>query len=210
METNSFLRATAAASAVLLLTACSGTPTASTTEAKSQEPVTPTHPVTGQTAFWEAYKLAHTWAPDLAPLSLKSQTAPGFKNAGGKAAEWVAIFGSPNLHQAETFTYAIATVPPDITKGVVVGHSIPWAGPQRQALTFGTSDFKIDSDAAFKVASEDAKTWLAKHPEDELSMSLGSDSRFSGPVWSFQWGTPKLGYLAFVNATTGELEKPKK
>jgi hypothetical protein len=60
------------------------------------------------------------------------------------------------------------------------------------------------------VASEDAKTWLAKHPEDELSMSLGSDSRFSGPVWSFQWGTPKLGYLAFVNATTGELEKPKK
>jgi hypothetical protein len=199
-----------AAVAVVVLTGCSETPNASTTEAKSQEAAAPAQPIPGQTAFWEAYKLAHKWAPDQVPLSLKSGTVPGFKNADGKAAQWVAIFGSPSLRQAETFTYSIAAVPPDISKGAVVGHAIPWAGPRRDALTFATSDFKVDSDAAFKTASADAKAWLAKHPDQEWSMSLGNASRFSGPVWSIQWGTEKNGYLAFVNAATGELEKPKK
>jgi hypothetical protein len=200
----------AAAVAVIVLTGCSETPNASTTEAKSSEPAAPAQPVAGQTAFWEAYKLAHKWAPDQVPLSLKSGTLTGFKNADGKAAQWVAIFGSPSLRQAETFTYSIAAVPPDISKGAVVGHAIPWAGPHRDALTFATRDFKIDSDAAFKTAAGEAKAWLAKHPDPEWTMSLGNASRFSGPVWSVQWGTAKDGYLAFVNATTGELEKARK
>jgi hypothetical protein len=210
MHKNFLFALSTAAVAVLLLTSCSDSPTAAPVEAKSQDVATPAQPVPAKTAFWEMYKSARLWAQDNEALSLQSKDVPGFKNAGGNAAQWVGIFGSPSLHQAITFTYTVASVPPDIKKGVSVGRSIPWSGPQRQAMPFDTGEFKTDSDAAFKSALADAKPWLDKHPDDTFSMSLGNASRFSGPVWSCQWGTPKDGYLAYVNATTSAIEHPKK
>jgi hypothetical protein len=120
----------AAAIAVLTWTACSENPNAAMPETKTQEGSAPAQPVTGKTAFWEMYKSAHNWAKDKVPLSLEAKDVPGYKNEGGKAAQWVSSFGSPGMHQAVTFTYTIAAIPPDIEKGVVVGRAIPWAGPQ--------------------------------------------------------------------------------
>ena len=40
-------------------------------------------------------------------------------------------------------------------------------------------------------------------------MTLANSPRFPAPVWYVLWGTPKNGYLAFVNATTGTIATGK-
>jgi hypothetical protein len=192
---------------VLVLTACSEAPKPVASETKS-EPETKkaaeaAGPVSAKTAFWEMYKLAHAWAPDVAPLSMVSKEVPGIKNGDGKAGMWTATFVSPSLRQARILSYTVASVPPNFRKGVDVGRPVPW-GPTRDAMPFQTSDFAIDSDAAYKAALAKAQGWVKEHPDKEAALTLGHNAaRFNTPVWYVLWGNTKSGYAAFVNATTG-------
>jgi len=190
--------------AVLLLTACSEPP-----KGESSGDSGPGKPVTGKNAFWPMYKSAYTWASDMVPIKIESKDAPGSKNEPGNAAMWTATFGSQRRHEAVVITYSIAAHPPDIVKGINVGHPFSWAGPTREALAFQTSDLSVDSDAAYKTALAQASAWVKKHPEKEASFALGNSSRFSGPVWYVLWGDSKTGYGVFINAKTGEVAKPK-
>jgi hypothetical protein len=159
--------------------------------------------VSAKTAFWKMYELAHAWVPDVAPLSMVSKEVPGIKNGAGKAGMWTATFVSPSLRQARNLSYSVGAAPPNISKGVDVGRPVPW-GPTRDAMPFQTSDFAIDSDAAYKTALAKAEGWVKEHPGKEAAFTLGNNvARFNTPVWYLQWGTTKLGYAAFVNATTG-------
>jgi hypothetical protein len=153
------------------------------------------------------YKSAHSWAGDLVPLSLEMKTVPGIRNEGGNAALWNATFGSPSRREARIFSYSVVAHAPDIYKGVAVGKSIPWGGPTSEALPFLTADYMVDSDVAFKTASERAGKWLSKHPDHEVAMTLGNASRFQGPVWYVLWGNSKSGYAVYVSAKTGAVVK---
>ena len=97
---------------VLGLLACSESPKATTeskAEAESKKELPgPPQPVLAKTAFYAMYKPARTWALDLLPLSLASSDVAGIKSEGGKAAMWTAVFVSPSLHEARTFSYSIA------------------------------------------------------------------------------------------------------
>lgn len=199
-----FLRAVVSI-AVLLLTACSEAPKESSSSGSS----VPSTPVTGKTAFWPMYKSAYTWASDMVPLKLESKDAPGSKSPPGSAGMWTGTFGSQRLREAVVITYSIAAHPPEILKGVNVGHPFPWAGPTREALAFQSSDLSVDSDAAYKTALTQANAWVQKHPDKEVSFALGNSARFSGPVWYVLWGDSKNGYAAFVEAKTGQMAKPK-
>jgi hypothetical protein len=202
------LRVVAAFLALLLLTSCSQDP--KTTQASSNQGTAasaPSGPVSGKTAFWEMYKSAHAWAPDLTALSLENKTVPGEKNEDGKAEMWSATFGSLSKHEARTFSYAVVAHPPDIPKGITVGRAIPWGGPSHDALPFYSSDFSVDSDAAYKTALAQAEPWLKKHPDKEARLTLGNSSRFAAPVWYVFWGDKKLGYAVYVNAKTGAVVK---
>lgn len=186
------------------MTACSQAPkSAVNTEAESQEKSAGApHAVSGKTAFWEIYKSAHAWAGDAEPLGLQSAEIPDIKNDTGKAAMWSATFGSPSRREARVFSYAVASHAPDIYQGVTVGRAIPWGGPSPDVMPF--TDFAVDSDAAYKTASDAAGTWVKKHPGKEASLELGNATRFSGPVWYVLWGNNKGGgYAVLVNATTG-------
>jgi len=167
--------------------------------------------VSAKTAFWQMYKQAYSWAKDAVPLKLESKELPGVKNEAGKAAMWSATFGSSTKHQAVVITYAVAAHAPDIYKGNNVGSPVPWGGPTRDVMPFQTSDFVIDSDAAYKTAEADANAWLKKHPDKQATFLLGNNTaRFSAPVWYIVWGDSKSGYAAYVNATSGSLMKGKK
>jgi hypothetical protein len=197
---------------VLVLTACSEAPNPAS-ETKSEPEVKkaaePAGPVSAKTAFWEMYKLAHAWAPDVAPLTMVSKEVPGIKNSAGKAGMWTVTFVSPSLRQARILSYAVAAAPPNISKGVDVGRPIPW-GPTRDAMPFQTSDFAIDSDAAYKTAFVKAEAWVKEHPDKEAALTLGHNAtRFNTPVWYVLWGNNKSGYAAFVSATTGDEVKSK-
>lgn len=209
---NNFFVRTAFAVAVLGLTACSSEP-AKTSEVKTDDtakkaaPAGPPEPVTGKTAFYEMYTPAHSWAPDMLPISLKSGEVAGVKNVDGKAGLWTAVFGSLSLHQARTYTYAVAEQVPDIAKGVKAESPIAWSGPTTVAMSFQTSDFTTDSDAAYKTVAAKAADWL-KSPENAakpFSMSLGAAQRFPAPVWYVLFGDTKIGFQAYVNASTGNI-----
>jgi hypothetical protein len=193
--------------AVLAWTACSNAPepTAADTkaaEAKKEAAKAP-EPVTGQTAFYAMYKPARTWATDLQPLILASKTISTVKNEDGKAALWTAVFVSPSLRQARTFTWAAADDGVAVHKGVTAGGAEAWSGSTRDSMPFQNSDFHIDSDAAFKAASDLAGDWPKGHPDLKPSYVLGASAKFPQPVWMVIWGTQKNGYAAYVNALTG-------
>jgi hypothetical protein len=201
----------ALAVALLGLTACSSEP-AKTAEVKTdadvkKAPAGPPEPVAAKTAFYEMYTPAHAWAPDLLPLSLKSSEVAGVKNADGKAGVWTAVFASPSLHSARTYVYSVAEQLPTIAKGVKAEGTEPWAGPTTAVMTFQTSDFTIDSDAAYKTAAAKAADWL-KEPANAakpVSMSLGAASRFPAPVWYILFGNTTSGFAALINASTGNI-----
>jgi hypothetical protein len=199
---------------MLSLVSCSEAPNVKSAEAKPAGAGTPAEtaaidPVSGKTAFWQMYKSAHSWSADLVPLTLESKTIPGMKNDAGKAVMWTATFGSPTKREARTFTYAVAAHGPDVLKGVTVGRALPWSGPRQDALAIDTSDLSVDSDAAFKAALAEASAWASKHPDKEVSLTLGNASRFPAPVWLVMWGDKKSGYAVYVNAKTGAVIKEK-
>jgi hypothetical protein len=198
--------------AVLALTACSSEP-AKTTEAKTdtdaakKAPAGPPEPVLAKAAFYEMYTPAHTWAADMVPISLKSGEVAGVKNSEGKAGVWIAVFGSPSQRMARTYTYSVAEELPTIAKGVKAESPEAWAGPTTTVMTFQTSDFTIDSDAAYKAAAAKAGDWL-KDPENAakpVSLSLGAAARFPAPVWYILFGNTKSGFVSLVSATTGNI-----
>jgi len=207
---NTSVLGSALAVAVLTLTGCSG-PIELTTpksEPNKGETVAPAVPVTAKTAFWEMYKPAYAWAADLWPLTIEAKTVSGIKNEGGKAAMWVAVFGSPRRREYCKFTYSVAARPPDIRKGISADKALPWAGPRPDAWAITTSDWTIDSDEAYKTARATADAWLLKHPGKELTtFSLGAASNFPGPVWVVLWGDKDDGFLTRVSASTGKVLK---
>jgi hypothetical protein len=199
----------ALAFAILTLTACSGPTIPDVTSVReAAAEAAPAVPVTAKTAFYEMYKPAYAWAPDMLPLTLEAKTLNGIKNEGGKAAMWEATFGSPSKRQYSKFTYAVASQAPDIRKGVTASEALPWAGLTRDALAFASSEFAIDSDEAYKTALEKAGPWMKTHPDIGLTtMSMGAASRFPGPVWYFLWGDKKNGFFQLVSASTGKALK---
>lgn len=200
--------------AILYVVACSETPKTTEVQASqtASEPSGPPVPVSGKTAFWAMYKSAYSWSNDIVPLKLESKSISGIKNDAGSAAMWSATFGSRRKQQAIEITYAIAAQPPDIVKGVNVGHPIVWGGETREVMPFQGSDIVVDSDAAYKTAAAEAQSWLKAHPDKDVSFLLGNNSKtFATPVWYVKWGDTKAGgYNAFVNTKTGEIAKPVK
>jgi hypothetical protein len=200
--------------AVLGLSACSSEP-AKTTETKTEPDAAakkaagPPEPVAAKTAFYEMYTPAHTWAADLLPISLKSGEVAGVKNADGKAGFWTAVFVSPSQRAARTYTYSVADQLPNISKGIRAEGTEAWAGPTTAVETFQTSDFTIDSDAAYKTAAAKAADWLKEkdNAAKPVSLSLGAAARFPAPVWYILFGDSKSGFVAVINATTGNILK---
>jgi hypothetical protein len=194
--------------AALELSACSEAPktTAKLETEVKKEPAKAPEAVTAQRAFYEMYKPARTWAIDLLALSVTSGEAPNIKNEDGKAGLWTTVFVSPSRREARTFTYAVVESG-DIPKGINVGPVLPWGGATKASKPFTSSEFTVDSDAAYKTAFGKAEGWVKKHPNMQPTFRLGNASRFSAPVWYIMWGTTKNGYAALVNATTGAIEK---
>jgi hypothetical protein len=198
--------------AAVALASCSSEP--AKTQAKAdgdaaaaKAPAGPPQPIAAKAAFWEMYTPAHAWAADLQPLSLMAGDVAGVKNADGKAGLWTATFVSPSKRAMRTYVYAVTDQLPDITKGVKGNLVQPWGGPTHEVMPFQTSDFTVDSEAAFKTASTKAADWLKQkdNADKPVTISLGAAARYSSPVWVITFGTTKAGYRALINATTGDV-----
>ena len=193
---------------VAFVTACSEAPKPAETKAEAKvEPAKPAGPVAGQTAFFEMYKPARQWASDILPLSLANNDVPGIPSVDRKRAAWTAVFVSPSKREAMTLFYAVADHGDNIRKGVTSSAPASWSGATPKSKPFAVSEVSVNSDAAYKTAYEKAAAWVKKHPDKKVSMFLASSSRFPAPVWYVLWGNTKVGYMVFVNATTGAVLK---
>jgi len=198
--------------AVLMMAGCtqSTQPSASDQSAIVNTPAGPAQLITAKTAFWPMYKAAMAWSGDIQVIRLSQKVVPGFKNQAGKAAMWEAAIGSPSRHEYRLYTYAIASVLPDIHKGTAAGSTRPWSGQTRDAMPIDVTVFNTDSDAAYQLSAADAAGWIAKNPDKLLtSLELGSTYKISAPIWYLVWGDTKSGYIGLVNATSGTLYKKK-
>ena len=200
------LLATAVAAAIVMV-GCSEAPTPApkvTTETV-KEPAKAPEAVAARTAYFEMYKAARAWAPDLLALTLKSGEVPAVKNEEGHAGVWVAVFVSPSRKEARTFSFAVAGNGADLSKGINVSDKQTWNGATPAAKAFANGEFSIDSDVAYKTAAEPAGAWIKSHPGAKATMLLGNSARFPGPVWYIMFGNSKDGYAVYVNATTGAI-----
>ncbi|HZU27201.1 MAG TPA: hypothetical protein VFA04_16860 [Bryobacteraceae bacterium] len=193
--------------AALFLSACSGSPemnaAKATVEQAKPQPTPPPEPVAALTAFYEMYRPARTWAPDLLPLSLAANDLPGMKATGGKAGLWTAVFVSPGRREARTYYYAVMDSPL-APKGATARAVQAWGGPTRDNHPFQNTEIMVNSDAAWNTAATKAAAWLKKHPDKPVMLQLVASARFPSPVWFIMWGDKKDGYAAFINATTGD------
>jgi hypothetical protein len=202
-----------AAVAVLFLAGCSQSTTkvSASNQPVADKPAAPPEVVVAKTAFWPMYRDAHNWASDVVLLKIAAKDAPGYKNEDGKAAVWEATFGSPSQRTYRVYTYSIAEIPPSYHKGAVASVKMPWNGVSRDAMPVDLSMFNADSDAAYKAASADAADWLKKNPGKQVSnFEIGANYKFQAPVWYVMWGDKKGGYVAWVDANTGQVLKGKK
>jgi hypothetical protein len=195
-----------AVAAAIGMTACSSAPPPTAKEAadaKKQEEAKPPEPVPARAVYFEMYKQARSWAPDLLALTVKSGELPDVKNVGGKAALWTVVFVSPSRKEARTFTHAVANKGLEIREGINVSDKQTWAGATQASKVFTNGEFLVDSDVAYKAAAEKAAPWLKAHANAPVSLTLGSGARFPGPVWYILFGTAKEGYAVYVDAVTG-------
>ena len=190
---------------LLLLSACSSDTKTAATDDKAATPAGPAGPVTGKTAYWEMYTAAHNqFAKDIMPISLEAKAIPGIDNGDGTAAMWTAEFVSDSQKERRTFTYAIAAHPPDIYKGVTVGKPLPWSGA-RDIAPFSMGTVTVDSDAAYKTATDDAGKWLKEHPPKNPAITMKALLRNqSVPSWIIFWGNDKVGYRSFISGVDGK------
>ena len=201
-----FVLPSAVACGLLWLSACSSDTKTAPSDDKSSAAPAPVAagPVTGKTAYWEMYtKARNDFAKDIMPISLEAKEIPGMPNGDGTAGMWTAEFVSETQKERRTFTYAVVAHPPDIYKGVVIGKPLPWSG-SRDIMPFSMGAVQLDSDAAFKAATDDAAKFLKEHPLKNPTMSLKQLTRLGIPTWIVFWGTDKLGYRSFVSGVDGK------
>jgi hypothetical protein len=189
--------------AALLLAACSSEAPRQAAD-PTPEPAAP-EPVTGQTGFFEMYKLARNWAKDLQGLRINSINHIDVKSQPGKAPIWEAVFVSPMKKEMRSFSYSVMDVSAATRKGVVAGPTSPWGGSKPGAKPFETPAIKIDSDKAYEVALSKAGDQAKKNTGKPVTFLLEQTERFPNPAWRVIWGesVSSSTFSVFVDATTG-------
>ncbi len=191
-----------------ILTACSDTPT---TTAEKKEPEKP-EPVTGQTAIFKMYQMARAWAPDAQVMTMQSMHLSEVKDgAPGTAPAWQANFVSAAKSQSRSYTFSIVEGEGNLHKGAFAGPEQGWSGgPSGLNSPFLMAAIKVDTDAAYKTAMENARSHAAeydkKNPGKPITIMLEKTAKHPDPAWRIIWGESAgtSNFSVLIDASTGE------
>jgi hypothetical protein len=190
-------------SVVLLLSACSETPT----ETKTKEPEKPSAPITAQQAFRYTYPASRAWAADSLPLRIRSMQLADVPAEAGKAGAWEIIYVSPSQQQARIYTWAAIEASETLHKDVFAGKAQSWSS-SGQEKPFEASAFHIDSPAALETAKTNSKAYLDKPgTKPPINFMVEFTPRFVEPVFRVMWGETagSAEYTAIVGASSGQM-----
>ena len=187
-----------AAAACLLSTGCSEQPAPPPAKAE------PPQPVTGQSGLFKMFQVARAWAPDVQVLKMDSLHLSGVPETPEKAGEWEAVFVSPSLGAAKTFTWCAVDVEPTLHKGAFAGAEEPFSGSHGSS-PFLISAVKIDTDAALATATARAADYAKKNAGQPITYVLEKVDRFANPAWRVIWGESvgTANFSVYIDATTG-------
>jgi len=193
----------------LLLTGCSD----STAPAKKAPKKIP-EPVTGQSAIFQIYQLARTWAPDAQLLRLENGDIPEAKAQPGKYGLWRAMMVSNSKKMKRDFVYAASDSDGGIIKGVRAGSEVSYIR-NVQIHEFAIQEVKTDTPAALETAlkevekNKDMKKYLAENPDLPVHYLLEWTGTNVKPQWRVIFG-PSISqskFSFFIDAYTGAFEK---
>lgn len=193
----------------LLLTGCSD----SGAPAKKAAKKIP-EPVTGQSAIFQMYQLARTWAPDAQLLKLENGDIPEAKPQPGKYGLWRATFISNTKKVKRDFAFAASDSDGGVIKGVRAGSESAYIR-NVQLHEFAIQEVKIDTPAALETAlkvvekDKDMKKVLADNPDLPVQYLLEWTGTNVKPQWRVIFG-PSVSlskFSLFIDAYTGTFEK---
>jgi hypothetical protein len=188
---------------ILLLSACSETPT----ETKTKQPEKPPAPITAQQAFRYTYPAARAWAGDSLPLRMRSIYLTDVPMEPGKAGAWEVTYVSVAMQQARIYTWSAIEASETLHKDVFAGKPQAWSGSSGQEKPFEAGAFHIDTPAALETATAMSKAYLDKPgTKPPVNFLLELTPRFPAPVWRVMWGETagSAQHTVFVDAGTGQ------
>lgn len=193
---------------LLLFSACSQAPQA------RKEPPKPPEPATGQSAIFQTYQVARTWAPDVKLLRLESGNIPEAAASGGKYGFWRAAYVSESKRARREFTWAAADSEGGIIKGVRAGSDSGYL-PNPRIFPMAIQEVKIDTPKALEAAmaevEKDAsmKKVLADNKDLPIHFLLEWVAPDVKPTWRVIFG-PSISqskFSVFIDAYTGKFVK---
>jgi len=185
---------------LILLSACSEpAPPAKKAEEKPE-------PVTGLSALFKMYQVAHTWDPRPEILKLSSSHVTDVPEERGKAAAWEGVLVSVSQNRAHTYTFAVIELLPNLHKGVFMTGDEAFSGTKGESRPFDVQAVKIDTDKAYETALAKAGDYEKKNPGKLITLILELTKRYPDPTWRVIWGeSPSTSnFSVYVDATNGD------
>jgi hypothetical protein len=185
----------------IVLAGCSDAP--KSTEVKA--PPKPPEILTGRQAFQRMYPQARGWAPDAAPLQIRSVNLAQVKAEPGKAGAWQVIFVSPSRGKAKTYTYSAVEGEGSLHEGVFGGPEESYTA-RGDVSPFAIASIKVDSDEAFTTAAAKGADYMKKNPAKPVIFLMELGKRFPDVTWRVIWGDSvgTSDFSIFVDGTTGK------
>jgi hypothetical protein len=194
--------------ALLIVSACSETPTKTAEKKKEPEKL---EPATGLSAIYKMYQVARSWAPDAQVLKMNSIPLSEVPEVPkGTAAAWQATFVSAARNQARGYTYSIVEGEGNLHKGVFALNEESWSGPRGTNSPFLMLAVKVDTDAAYKTAiANGGAEYDKKNPGKPISILLERVAKHPNPVWRIIWGesVSQSNFSVYIDASTGDFRE---
>jgi hypothetical protein len=163
---------------LLALAGCSQAPPA------KKEPPKPPEPVTGQSAIFQTFQVARTWAPDVKLLKLESGSLSDVQAAGGKHGLWRATYVSESKRLKREFVWAAADSEGGIIKGVRAGADASYL-PNPRIYPMAIQEVKIDTPKALEVA-------MAEVQKDAAMQKVLEDNKDLPVHFLLEWVLPDV------------------
>ncbi|MBI4889022.1 MAG: hypothetical protein HY821_00265 [Acidobacteria bacterium] len=196
--------------ALLSLAGCSSTSAPPKKVAKKAP-----EPVTGQSAIFQMFQVARTWAPDAMLLKVENGTIPEAAPKEAKYGLWRASFVSLEKKSKRDYVYSVSDSDGGIIKGARAGSDSPYvANPQTRP--FAIQEVKIDTPAALAAAlaeidkDKDMKKVLAENKDLPVQYLLDwTGPTAVKPTWRVIFGATisTSKFSVFIDATTGKFVK---
>lgn len=182
-------------------------------KAAAKKPVE-AQPISGQSAIFQTFQVARTWASDAMLLKLENGDIPEAKAQPGKYGLWRATYVSQSKGQKRDYQYAASDSDGGIIKGVRAGtDSLYIRNPQTHP--FAIQEIRVDTTAAYETAMKEVagdKTMqkvLDENKDLPVQYQLEWNGNVPKPQWRVIFGATvsQSKFSILIDANSGKFAK---